>query len=227
LLGRATAVAFEVERLEQSGIATLTPSDPAYPRHLRDRLGTRAPPVLHAAGAVGLLGDPGLGLVGCGATAPPELRVALEGLGLPLVHCEGHGPDGVCLVAEPLVRTLRRPEIRRAIYRGSTVVCTPYGPDTPFSSARATGLQPLIHGLSRVTLVVSCEPGTGDAWLGAIAALDGGYGKVAVWRGAGAGAGDHAGNERLEARGAVGVASTGDLEALLRSPGGSLPTGSP
>ncbi|MEA2717378.1 MAG: hypothetical protein QOI99_1695, partial [Actinomycetota bacterium] len=42
LLGRATAVAFEVERLEQSGIATLTPSDPAYPRHLRDRLGTRA-----------------------------------------------------------------------------------------------------------------------------------------------------------------------------------------
>ena len=51
-LARATVMAFELERLDQSGIATLTPFDHAYPQRFRTNLGPKAPPILHAAGTL-------------------------------------------------------------------------------------------------------------------------------------------------------------------------------
>ena len=50
LMGRATALAFELERLEQSGIRTLTPFDQHYPTRWPERLRAKAPPLLYAAG---------------------------------------------------------------------------------------------------------------------------------------------------------------------------------
>ena len=62
-----------------------------------------------------------------------------------------------------------------------------------------------------VTLVVACDREQGDAWSGAVEAIDGGFGRVAVWRGPGEGPG----NEALEARGATRIESIDDLDALL------------
>lgn len=212
-----------VERLDQSGISTITAFDDAYPRRLVDRLGPMAPPVLHAAGTVGLLHVAGLGVVG----DQGEVASAAAGLaarrGVPIVSGgirPSGGPAGavVWVLADPLVRTLRRPEVRRAVSRGSTVICSPYGPDTPFAPANARGRDKLIHALAEVTLVVACELGQGDIWSGAVDAIAGGYSRVAVWRGDGEGPG----NEALEAHGATRVESIEAVEALLdgRAPGG-------
>ncbi len=57
-------MAFELEQLDRAGIWTMTPFDEGYPRRLVDRLGSKVPVLLHAAGDLGLLDCPGIGVVG-------------------------------------------------------------------------------------------------------------------------------------------------------------------
>lgn len=227
---RATAVAFELERLDQSGIRTVTVFDEHYPRQWLDRVGAKAPPLIHAAGSLELLGAPGLGVVGSrdvsqeGGEVAKEVARFAAGRGLPLVSGGARGVDQlsmdaafeaggavVGILAESLSRKLKRPDVRRAVYDGSTVMCTPYNPAAPFSAGNAMGRNKLIYAQAALTVVVASDDGTGGTWSGATEALKHGYGAVAVWRGDGEGAG----NEPLQERGAVPVSSLEDIEVLL------------
>ena len=60
----ATAVAFELDDLEQSGVRVLTPFDAEFPAGLAERLGTAAPTLLHVAGDPLLLARDLIGIVG-------------------------------------------------------------------------------------------------------------------------------------------------------------------
>ena len=102
------------------------------------------------------------------------------------------------ILAESLSRKLKRPDVRRAVYDGSTVMCTPYSPDAPFSAGNAMGRNKLIYAQAALTVVVASDAETGGTWSGATEALKHGYGPVAVWRGDGEGPG----NEPLQQRGA-------------------------
>ena len=230
LVERATAVAFELDRLEQSGINTLTAFDEHYPNSWLDRLGAKAPPMLHAAGALDLLDTPGLGVVGSrdvsqegGEVAKEVARLAAR-RGLPLVSGGARGVDQLAMdaaheaggavvgiLAESLSRKLKRPDVRRAVYDGSAVMCTPYSPDAPFSAGNAMGRNKLIYAQAALTVVVASDADTGGTWSGATEALKHGYGPVAVWRGDGEGPG----NAPLEQRGATPVCSLEDIESLL------------
>lgn len=230
LTERATAVAFELERLEQSGIRTVTAFDEHYPRRWLGRLGAKAPPLVHAAGSLELLDTPGLGVVGSrdvslegGEVAKEGARVAAQ-RGLPLVSGGARGVDQLAMdaafgaggavvgiLAESLSRKLKRPDVRRAVYDGSTVMCTPYSPDAPFSAGNAMGRNKLIYAQAQLTVVVASDDGSGGTWSGAAEALKHGLGTVAVWRGDGEGPG----NGPLEQRGAVPVSSNEDIERLL------------
>ena len=233
LLDRATAMAFELERLGQAGISTLTPFDEHYPRRFVDRLGAAAPALLYAAGTVELLDNPGVGVVGSRNVSPDGAEVAgaaaerAAHMGLPLISGGARGVDQIAMnaafgagggvvgvLAESLVRKLRSPDVRRAIHEGRTVMCTPYNPEAPFSVGNAMGRNRLIYALSRITLVVASEVDEGGTWSGAAQALKGGIGRVAVWRGPGEGPG----NARLEGRGAVPVTSLDELEAAVLEP---------
>ena len=233
LLDRASGMAFELARLDEAGISTVTPFDGHYPGRFVDRLGASAPVLLYAAGAVELLGQPGVGVVGSRnvssegaqvAGAAAELAVRL---GLPLVSGGARGVDQTAMsaafeaggavvgvLAESLVRKLRSPDIRRAIHEGRTVMVTPYSPEAPFSVGNAMGRNKLIYALSALTLVVAAEVDTGGTWSGATEALRRGFGRVAVWRGPGEGPG----NAKLEERGAVPVTSLDELEAAVLEP---------
>ena len=230
LMGRATAVAFELDRLEQSGIKTLTVFDEHYPYLLLDRLGAKAPPMLHAAGAVDLFDTPGLGVVGSrdvsqvGGEVANEVARCAARRGLPLVSGGARGVDQLAMdaayeaggavvgiLAESLSRKLKRPDVRRAVYDGSTVMCTPYSPDAPFSAGNAMGRNKLIYAQAALTVVVASDADTGGTWSGATEALKQGYGPVAVWRGQGEGPG----NAPLQERGATPVSSLEDIESLL------------
>ena len=234
LVGRATALAFELERLEQSGIKSVTAFDEHYPREWLLRLGTKAPPLMHAAGAIELLDSPGLGVVGSrdvsqagGDVARDVARTAAR-RGLPLVSGGARGVDQLAMdaayetggavigiLADSLLRKLKRPEVRRAVHDGNTVMCTPYSPGAPFSAGNAMGRNKLIYAQAALTLVIASDDGAGGTWSGASEALKYGYGPVAVWRGPGEGPG----NAPLQEQGARPILKPEDLEVLLDSSG--------
>ncbi len=233
LLERSTALAFELEGLERSGIRTLTPFDEHYPERLTDRLGFKAPPLLYAAGASDLLDLPGLGVVGSRNVGEASAEVAREvakraaARGMPLVSGGARGVDQMAMdaafeaggtvagvLADSLVRKLRNPAVRSAIHDERVVLCTPYNPSAGFSAGNAMGRNKLVYALAAVTLVVASELGSGGTWTGANESLDHCFGHVAVWRGLGEGSG----NARLEQAGATAVTDIAEVDALLDEP---------
>ena len=156
-----------------------------------------------------------------------EIARRAVGLGYSLVSGAARGVDQLAMsaafdvggnvigiLADSLARTLRKPDVRRAIHSGTTVLCTPYSPDAPFNAGNAMGRNKLIYAQSTVTIVVASDTDRGGTWSGAMEALKHGIGRVGVWRGAGEGPG----NEALEARGATPLRSVDELEELLASP---------
>lgn len=233
LLDRAIAMAFEVDRLKQSGIHTITPFDEHYPCLFRNRLKEKAPVVLHAAGPLDLFDRSGFGVVGSrdigeeGAeVAKGAARVATR-LGLPVVSGGARGVDQLAMhaavgeegaagaaigfLADSMERQLKRPDTRRVILDGRALLCTPYKPDARFTAGTAMGRNKLIYAGSLTTLVVASDIETGGTWAGAVESLKHGFGPVAVWKGPGEGPG----NERLEQLGAMPIGSLDELEDFL------------
>ena len=230
LTDRATAMAFELERLEHSGIRAVTVFDDHYPASWRDRLGSKAPPLIHAAGALELLSVSGLGVVGsrdvsaAGGDISREIGSLAARLGVPLVSGGARGVDQLAMsaafgtggrvvgvVAEALARKLKQPDVRRAVHDGTIVLCSPYSPNAPFSAGNAMGRNKLIYAQAALTVVVASADGSGGTWSGASESLRCGYGPVAVWRGDGEGPG----NSTLEKLGATPVCSLDRIETLL------------
>ena len=230
LLARATVMAFALDELNQSGIVTLTAFDEGYPERLFEALGSRRPAILHAAGALELLDQPGVGVVGSrnvdqeGAQVAARLGRQAASLELPLISGAARGVDQIAMraalqaggtvvgiPAESLFRTLRPPDVRRAVHDGRTVICTPYAPQSPFTIGKAMGRNKLIYALSDVTVAVAASDNSGGTWSGATEALKGDYCRVAVWRGPGEGPG----NEPLERMGALPLTDTSDLDNML------------
>lgn len=230
LFDRATAMAFELKRLDGSGIRVLTPFDEDYPQIWLDRLSGRAPPVLYAAGAFELLNQTGVGVVGSRDVSSEGKEIAKEAAeriasrGMTLVSGGARGVDqrsmyaafqaGGCVVgilADSLVRELKKSDVRQAIYEEQMVMCTPYNPDAPFSVGTAMGRNKLIYAMAELTLVVACEPDKGGTWGGAAEALKYDFGRVAVWRGTGQGTG----NAQLEEKGAIPISSIDELESVI------------
>lgn len=225
-LESATALAFELDRLAQTGIQVLSAIDDGYPRRLAERLGRGAPPVLHVAGATDLLADDGVGVVGSRRASPPALDVTRDvaaqaaARGYPVVSGAARGVDreamGAALaaggraagvLADALTRTVLDPTVRRSILDGQLCLCTPYQPTASFSVAHAMGRNRIIYALTATTLVVTSDDGSGGTWAGAVEAIRARTTDVAVWGGAGAGPGNHS----LAAQGARLVAVVSDL----------------
>lgn len=232
LLDRATAVAFEMERLEHAGIWTVTPFDEHYPKALLDRLDSKAPALIHAAGALEMLDHPGFGVVGSrdvspeGAVAAQGVAVKAVELGFALVSGGARGVDKLAMnaafqaggkvvgvLADSLMRQLDKPDVRRAIYDEQIVMCTPFSPKAPFKVWNAMGRNKLIYALSEFTLAIAAEAGKGGTWSGATEALRRGFGRVGVWRGPGEGLG----NPLLQERGAQSIRSIDELEDVVEA----------
>lgn len=151
LLARASAMAFELERLDQSGMATLTPFDPTYPQRFRTNLGPKAPPILHAAGALDLLNKGGVGVVGSrnvseeGAKVAAALGRQAASLNVPLISGAARGVDQramnaaykaggpvISVPAHSLFKTLKSPGLPQAFAEPFT----PAGPSCAHPTRR-------------------------------------------------------------------------------------------
>ena len=229
LLDRSTSVAFELDRLSQSGITVLSALDESYPERLRLRLGDAAPPLLYTAGDASLLENESLAIVGSrGVTeagadvARRAARAAIEN-GLSVVSGGAKGVDQLAMLAaweadgavvgvlsEGLDRALRSRENRAAVLDGRALLCSPYKPTAGFSTGNAMGRNKIVYALASLALVVSSDEGSGGTWAGATEALTKRYAVVAAWTGDGAGPG----NAALVTRGATPVDDIADLLAI-------------
>jgi len=226
LLEGGVALALELEKLDQSGIRVLTKFDEEYPARLSKRLGVSAPALLHVAGPAELLTIDGVGVVGSRSVGREAMEVAEEVARLavksrlPVVSGAARGIDQtamsaaleaggqvVGLPADAMAKLLKDPSIRRSILDGSLCLASPYAPTAGFSVGTAMSRNKLIYALSRVTLVVTSDDGTGGTWAGATEALQKKIAPVAVWIGPGAGPG----NAKLVRRGAREVASVEEV----------------
>lgn len=239
LLDSSTQLAFELERLEQSGIKVLSPFDEDYPKALSERLASSAPPILHAVGSLAILSTSALGVVGSRQLSAAAKKAAREAakkaveLGLAVVSGGAKGADvaamdaafesgGVVVgvLADSLERRVRQPDIRRAIADERLCLISPFKPDAGFSIGSAMSRNKIIYALCRLTFVVTSDTKKGGTWQGAEEALRKRFGRVGAWIGSGSGPG----NPELVKRGAAPVESMDELSLLLdESIGG--PTG--
>jgi predicted Rossmann fold nucleotide-binding protein DprA/Smf involved in DNA uptake len=235
LLERGTAIALSIERIELSGIWTLTGLDDGYPERLSERLGDASPPVLHGVGDPGLLSRDGLGIVGsrnvtregagvarAAATAAANLKVsvvsgAARGVDQEAMNAAFEAGGGVIgVLADALLSAVARPATRKAIAAGQICLVTPYAPSSPFTAGNAMGRNKIIYGLSRRVLVVASEEGSGGTWSGAVEALRGDWTTVLSWTGPGSARG----NAALVRKGAVAIEDLSQMFAPTLPPDG-------
>jgi predicted Rossmann fold nucleotide-binding protein DprA/Smf involved in DNA uptake len=226
LLEGASAFAFALDEVEQAGMRVIASVDDEYPAVLVERLGRSAPPLLYVYGDPSLMEHAPLGIVGSRSVDDDGALAAKDAAGSAVEHSLGVVSGGakgvdqlamqsaleaggtvVAVLADSLERAARDPDTRRAVGDGRVCLCTPYKPSAGFTVANAMGRNKVIYALSRATLVVSAEEGTGGTWAGAEEALKKGYAPVLVWTGEGAGSG----NDALVERGAHPVKSVDDL----------------
>jgi predicted Rossmann fold nucleotide-binding protein DprA/Smf involved in DNA uptake len=229
LFDRATSLALELDQLDHSGIATLSPFDDVYPLRWRERLGVAAPALVHTVGPARLIQRGGVAVVGsrdvdaAGAEVAKAIataaaradRVVISGGArgtdrLAMNAAIEGGGDVVGLIADGLIRTANDAEVRRLIGDDRLCLATPYVPTAPFSAGNAMGRNKLIYASADVTIVVASDVAKGGTWAGATEALKHGYGTVAVWLGNGAGPG----NAALAELGAVGITDISALDGV-------------
>ncbi len=230
LLDDRARLAIELERLESAGFLAITAFDDDYPKRLKDRLGTQAPPVLFVVGPPELLSVKSIGIVGSRHPSYEAKDVARRAAqkvveaGRAVISGGARGIDRYCMeaainargrviviLAGDLARRARAPRTWSALSKGLVCLASLYAPSVGFSLGNAMARNKVIYALAEKTLVVASDKDRGGTWSGAKEALKRNYGKVVVWRGPG----ERPGNAALEEKGAIPVR---DLESLIGAP---------
>lgn len=194
LLARGGMLALELERLESLGIWVLTRADEAYPTRYRQRLKDAAPAVLFGAGALDLVGQPGLAVVGSRHLDESRkgfaefIGAACARAGLVAYSGGARGTDAIAMgaaleargqavgvLADSLERSIRTSDVRAALARTDLTLLTPYSPNAGFSVGAAMGRNKLIYALADYALVIASDVEKGGTWAGAIEALRAGW----------------------------------------------------
>lgn len=228
VLDRATVVALALERLETSGITVVSVFDAGYPRALTDRLGPRAPAVLHVVGDPTLMVRDLLGIAGAPDGGEDVARdaaaaAARHGWGVVLGSVRGidrvtlttateAGGCAVVILADALARVIEEPDLRRLVAKGQLCLASPFAPTARFTATNAVARAKLLHALARRTLVMAADPDDDETWTGATQALELGL-PVDVWAGPGGGPG----SEKLVGFGGRAIT---DLDGTFTAPSG-------
>lgn len=226
LCDAATAFAFEMERLEESGIRVLSFLDDGFPKRVAEVLSTKSSAFLLIAGNISLFEKTGRGIVGSRNVSSDLLAVAQSAAksavrqGDIVVSGLAKGIDRVAMTAaldvdgqvigvpaEGIRRVAKGNEIRNLVHEGRICLISPYAPDVGFTVGLAMGRNRFVYALSESTLVVASDLNKGGTWAGATEALKGGFAQVDVWTGEGA----TKGNAALAKSGAREVPSNEDF----------------
>lgn len=233
LLDATRAFAFEVERLEEGGIQVISALDDRFPPLLRDRMEHGCPPHVFAAGDLLTTQRPTLSIVGETNTTDDMHLAARHAVAAAVVAgwtiaTAGNTSAGdlaatvveeavaceaslLVLSAAGINRAAREPDLRKLVQAGAVCLLSPFSPDAAESGAATRARNTMLHAVGTLTLVVSCEDGTGPTWSTAFDAVQREPASVVVVTGPDAPSGNHA----LAALGAQQLADIDDLPRLL------------
>ena len=173
---------------ERSGCYPVTRISGAFPLVLRKRLGDDAPGVLWARGAVELLSEPTVALVGSRDLLDINRRFAEEAgrqaalQGYTLVSGNARGADrtaqDACLEAGGRVISVVADELWKHPIRDNMLYLSEDGFAEAFSAQRALSRNRIIHGLGLKTLVAQVSLHVGGTWDGTVRNLRFGWSPV-------------------------------------------------
>jgi DNA processing protein len=191
LLERGFQLGQAVEGWRSRAIWVITRADAAYPRRMKSRMGSAAPPVLYGCGNPDLLNTGGVAIVGS-RNIGEDLVQYTESVGrlagqanVTVVSGGARGVDktamlsavttGGCAVgvlADALERAALNREYRDALLAKRLALISPYDPASGFTVAQAMQRNKLVYSLADAALVVSADWKKGGTWAGAIEQLD-------------------------------------------------------
>jgi len=190
LLGRGLALAKAVERWKSLSIWVVCRSDEGYPKRLKARLRSDAPPLLYGRGNVRLLDEGGLAVVGS-RHVDDELIAYTEdvgskvtGAGKAIISGGARGIDQAAMrgalmvggrvvgvLADSLERAVLNRDYQRFMEDQQLVLVSPYDPAAGFNVGNAMRRNKYIYALSDAALVVCSDLEKGGTWAGAVEQL--------------------------------------------------------
>lgn len=187
LLARGGQLAFELERLANSGIWVLTRADEGYPQRVKKLLAAAAPPILYGAGPQSALRERALAIVGSREADAPALMFArslarrcvshhvavvsgaargidLEAMGAAIEA----GGMALGVTVDPLERLVRRPALRGSLAEGTLTLLTPFHPAARWQASNAMRRNRIVYAMSGAAVVVATAARSGGTWTGAV-----------------------------------------------------------
>lgn len=197
LLGRGHALALSMEKWQRAGIWVLTRSDAAYPKRLKQRLRTDAPPFLFGVGNPRLLNNSGVAVVGSRHVNEESLQYA-DALGakaaLAGVNVVSGGAKGIDeaamlgalivegtvigVLADSLLKAATAQKWRNGLMNNNLVLVSPFYPEAGFNTGNAMARNKYVYCLSDAAVVVHSGK-NGGTWNGALENLKKGW--VPIW----------------------------------------------
>ncbi|VAX05964.1 Putative DNA processing chain A [hydrothermal vent metagenome] len=173
LLGRGHSLALAVEKWQRAGLWMVTRSDPEYPKRLKSRLKTSAPPVLFGCGHKSLLNAGGIAVVGSRNASDADLLFSKQ-LGakaaaqsITIVSGGARGVDETAMLgamqaggrvigvmADSLLRAATSAKWRNGLVDGNVVLISPFYPEAGFNAGNAMARNRYIYCLADTSLVV-------------------------------------------------------------------------
>ena len=185
LLDRGHALGLALEKWQRAGIWVLTRSDSHYPKRLKARLRTSAPPLFFGVGNKELLSSGGVAVVGSRNASEEDLLFTSE-LGakaaessVSVVSGGARGVDetamtgalnagghAVGVLPDSLLRAATASKWRQGLMENRLVLISPFYPEAGFSTGNAMSRNQYIYCISDAAMVI--HSGTkGGSWNGA------------------------------------------------------------
>lgn len=190
LLARGMMLALAVEKWTSKGLWIVGRGDPHYPDRLRQQLGSQAPAFLYGVGAINLLSQGGLAIVGSrnideeGIEYTNRVADNCASQGIQIVSGGARGVDtaamlaalsaggnAVGILADSLAKAAVSSKYRSAIQDGRLTLVSAVDPQSGFNVGNAMGRNKYIYALADYGLVISSDYNKGGTWAGAVEAL--------------------------------------------------------
>lgn len=185
LLARGAALAVAMERWSRLGIWVVGRGDAAYPRRIKQKLASSAPPFFFGVGVQALLGQGGVAIVGA-RDADPETLAFVRDLArassrddLIVISGGARGVDqeamlgateaggaSVGVVSHGLAQAAVSGKYRAALSSGRLALLSAVAPAASFSTGNAMGRNRYIYALADAA-VVALSGTEGGTWTGA------------------------------------------------------------
>lgn len=186
LRGRSVSLAFELNKYQDMGIRVITVADSVYPKKIRKKLKTSAPPLFYYAGNLELCNYQSIGFVGSRNIDEEDMKAChkivetgirnnygvvsggAKGIdSISVAHALACNGYAVIYAADSLAKYVKKKENREALLNNKMVILSTTIPTAGFNVGMAMGRNKYIYCQSKATVIVASDFEKGGTWTGA------------------------------------------------------------